>query len=92
MPTTLERSHTVRLRPILAPVPRPAPERHREPPRDESFVDRLYRMGVEGRLSAYRAGELSHRECTIWAARFPDEVPLVNNELEWIALRAADLD
>ena len=49
-------------------------------------------MGVEGRLSAYRAGELSRRECTIWAARFPDEVPLVNNELEWIALSAADLD
>lgn len=88
MPTTLERSQTLRLRPVLVPVPGAAPQRHREPPRDESFVDRLYRMGVEGRLSAYRAGELSHRECTIWAARFPDEVPLVNNELEWIALYA----
>jgi hypothetical protein len=72
--------------PLIKRVPRPkiTPA--------ESFIDRLDRMGYERRLAAYRRGELTRRERTVWAARFPDEVPLVNGELEWIALAAADLD
>ena len=49
-------------------------------------------MGYERRLAAYRRGEFSRRQRTIWAARFPEEVPLVNGEFEWIALAMADLD
>jgi hypothetical protein len=31
-------------------------------------------------------------ELFAWAARYPEEVPLVNGELPWIGLRLADLD
>ena len=31
-------------------------------------------------------------ERQVWAGRYADEVPLVNGEVEWIALRLADLD
>lgn len=56
--------------------------------RSETPVDRLYRLGDRGRFAAYRAGKLSRAERSIWAARFPNEVPLVNGEFEWIGLYA----
>jgi hypothetical protein len=31
-------------------------------------------------------------ELLVWAARYPDEVPTVNDEVERIALTLADLD
>lgn len=55
-------------------------------------VERLATRGPKGRLTAYRSGRLSRRERTIWACRYPEEVPLLNGEVEWIALRMADLD
>lgn len=51
---------------------------------------RLDRLGPAGRLSAYREGELDHREREIWAAQYPEEVPTVNGEVEWIGLTLAD--
>ena len=70
-------------------IPRRAPRR---PARVDSFVIRLERMGYERRLAAYRRGEFSRRQRTIWAARFPEEVPIVNGEFEWIGAAMADLD
>jgi hypothetical protein len=43
-------------------------------------------------LAQYRAGNLAHADLSIWAARFPEEVPTVNGEVEWIGLTLADLD
>jgi hypothetical protein len=43
-------------------------------------------------MAAYRAGELTHQQLSIWAARYPDEVPVINGEFAWIALTLADLD
>ena len=57
-----------------------------------SFGDAIESMSAEERFDAYRQGALTRRECSIWAARFPDEVPLINDELEWIALDSADID
>jgi hypothetical protein len=57
-----------------------------------AFLERLAAIGPEQRLRAYRAGAFARAELTAWAARYPDEVPLVNGELPWIALRSADLD
>lgn len=57
-----------------------------------SFLDVLARMRPDERLAAYRAGAFTGAERTLWAANFPEEVPLVNDELEWIALAMADLD
>ena len=60
--------------------------------RRKEFLARLSRMSAEERLRAARFGGLTRWERGIWAARFPDEVPLVNGEYEWIALTLADLD
>jgi hypothetical protein len=60
------------------------------PPLD--FPTLLDRMTPVERLRAYRSGTFSARERSIWAARFPEEAPLLNGELEWIARSLADLD
>lgn len=46
----------------------------------------LQRLGREGRLAAYRRGEFDLDTCCLWAARYPDEVPLLQGEFEFIAL------
>jgi hypothetical protein len=57
-----------------------APERP-----DLDFQAILSRMTPTERISASRHGGFTRRERTIWAARFPEEVPLRNGEFEWIA-------
>lgn len=53
---------------------------------------RLIALGSAGRLREFEAGNLRRAELFAWAARYPEEVPLVNGELPWIGLRLADLD
>lgn len=83
---------------IVAEPKRPRPPREDKPaaPKPEvsptSVVEHLARLGSAGRLAAYRAGKLDRHQRSVWAARYPDEPPLVNGELEWIALSLADLD
>jgi hypothetical protein len=64
------------------------PASYREP----DFPRILDRMAPIERLRAYRSGAFDRREAAIWAARFPEEAPLLNGELEWIARDMADLD
>lgn len=59
---------------------------------EDSFLVRLDRMGPSQRLRAYRSGAFSRAERARWACRYPEEVPTVNGEIEWIALTSADLD
>jgi hypothetical protein len=54
----------------------------------EGFVSILRRMTREERISASRHGGFTRWERWVWAARFPEEVPLVNGEVEWIACYA----
>ena len=49
-------------------------------------------MSPEQRLAAAHEGRFTRAERTLWAARYPQEAPLVNGEYEWIALGLADLD
>ena len=72
-----------------APQPAAAPAPTHEEP---GFAAILERMTPVERLRAYRSGAFDRRERTIWAARFPEEAPLLNGELEWIARDMADLD
>jgi hypothetical protein len=58
----------------------------------EDPKQRLIALGPEGRLRAYRDGDLSRSELTIWASTFPEEIPTVNGEVAWIALGLADLE
>lgn len=53
-------------------VPKPTP------------LARLKRMSPEQRLRSYRSGAMSRAERTAWVANFADEVPLVNDEYEWL--------
>jgi hypothetical protein len=57
-----------------------------------SFLRALKALAPSERLAIYRSGGLTPVECMLWAANFPDEVPTVNGEFEWIALGMADLD
>ena len=52
-----------------------------------SFLEVLHRMSPDERLAAYRSGAFTRRAAA-WAANYPEEVPLVNDELAWIALNA----
>jgi hypothetical protein len=49
---------------------------------------RIEAMGAEECRRAYRSGRLTRAERAAWAAAYPDEVPMVNDEFEWIGLLA----
>jgi hypothetical protein len=49
-------------------------------------VAQISRLDPSGRLGSYRAGKLGLAELSVCAARYPDEVPMVNGEIEWIGL------
>jgi hypothetical protein len=57
-----------------------------------TFSARLARMSVEERINASRNGGFTRHERSIWAARYPKQVPLIDGEFEWITLSLADLD
>jgi hypothetical protein len=48
-------------------------------------------MRREERIRAARYS-FNRWERNIWAGRYPEEVPLINGEVEWIALRSIDLE
>ncbi len=48
----------------------------------------LAAMSHEERIRAYRSGALSVHELALAAAWFPEEMPLLNGEYEWIAIDA----
>lgn len=50
-----------------------------------AFVSELQQMTPDERIRASRYS-FNRWERSVYAARFPDEVPLVHGELEWIAL------
>jgi hypothetical protein len=60
----------------------------REPTPLPSPLARVEAMSAEECLRAYRAGRLTRAERTAWAAAYPEEVPIVNDEFEWIGLLA----
>lgn len=75
----------------------PASAANGAPPLDraqavEPFLVRLDRMSPSQRLRAYRDGTFNREERARWACRYPEEVPTINGEVEWIAVRSADLD
>jgi hypothetical protein len=61
-------------------------------PAEREFLGYLAGLSPAGRLRDYRAGLFTRHQLTLWARHYPEEVPLVNGELPWIALALADLD
>jgi hypothetical protein len=47
-------------------------------------LDLLEQMTPQERIRAYRAGALTRAERAAWAAFWPEEVPLLNDEYEWL--------
>jgi hypothetical protein len=62
-----------------------------EPEPRDAFLARLERMSSEERLRGARH-EFDRHQRAVWAARYPDEVPTLNGEAEWIAGSLADLE
>jgi hypothetical protein len=56
----------------------------------DAFVAELWKMTSDERVRASRY-TFNRWELWVWAARFPDEVPLINGEYEWLALKSADV-
>jgi hypothetical protein len=51
----------------------------------EERLTTLWKMTVSERINAMRKGELSLEQCAAWAARYPEQVPLLNGEFEYLA-------
>jgi hypothetical protein len=49
-------------------------------------LDLLERMTPEERLRAYRAGVMTRADRAAWAAVWPEEVPRLNDEFEWLVV------
>ncbi|HXD54955.1 MAG TPA: hypothetical protein VN618_09405 [Solirubrobacteraceae bacterium] len=45
----------------------------------------LWQMTPAQRVTAMRRGDLSLEQCAAWAARYPEQIPLINGEFEYIA-------
>jgi hypothetical protein len=54
-------------------------------PGPRSTADLLERLGAHRRLDHYLSGRFTREQLSVWAALYPEEVPLVNGELPWIA-------
>jgi hypothetical protein len=46
----------------------------------------LWQMTPAQRIAAMRRGELTLEQCSAWAARYPEQMPLLNGEFEYIAV------
>jgi hypothetical protein len=47
-------------------------------------------MSPEQRVAAMRRGELTVEQLAAWSARHPEQVPMLNGEFEWIAIRTPE--
>ena len=45
----------------------------------------MWKMTVSERITAMRDGRLSLEQCAAWAARYPEQMPLINGEFEYLA-------
>jgi hypothetical protein len=48
-------------------------------------LEALWRMTAQQRVDAMRRGDLTLEQCCAWAARHPEQVPLLHDEFEFIA-------
>jgi len=80
---------TTRVRPA-DPAVRPRSRPPRELAAEVATV--LAAMSYEERMRAYRSGALSAHELAVAASWFPEEMPILNGEFEWIAISLVDLE
>ncbi len=56
------------------------------PPAGRTDLRTLWQMPVSQRIAAMRRGELTLEQCSAWAARHPEQVPLLDGEFEYITI------
>jgi hypothetical protein len=44
----------------------------------------LWQLTPGERVAAMRRGELTLEQCAAWAARYPEQMPLLNGEFEYL--------
>lgn len=52
----------------------------------EARLRALWQMTPAQRVAAMRRGKLTLQECAAWAVRYPEQVPLVDGEFEYLAM------
>lgn len=57
----------------------------------EARLRSLWEMTPANRIAAMRRGELTLEQCTAWAARYPDQVPLLGGEFEFLAAHTPEV-
>ena len=57
----------------------------------EEELRQLWSMTAAQRITAMRAGRLTHRQLSAWASRVPREVPRLNGEFEFIAIKTPEV-
>ncbi|HTZ87651.1 MAG TPA: hypothetical protein VL988_06150 [Solirubrobacteraceae bacterium] len=48
-------------------------------------LEALWRMTPDQRVVEMRRGKLSLEQCAAWAARYPEQMPQINGEFEYLA-------
>ena len=51
----------------------------------------LWQMSAAERVAAMRRGELTYEQLAAWSARYPDQIPRVDGEFEWIAAKLPEV-
>ena len=51
----------------------------------------LWQMSAAERIAAMRRGELTYEQLAAWSARYPDQIPRVHGEFEWIAAKIPEV-
>lgn len=51
----------------------------------DTRLRRLWLMSPAQRIAAMRRGQQSLEQCAAWAARYPEQVPLLNGEFEYLS-------
>jgi hypothetical protein len=54
-------------------------------------LEALWRMSPAERTAAMYRGDLTLRQCLAWAARHPEQVPTLNGEWWFIAIRTPEV-
>ena len=64
---------------------------HRNAKERDVRLQRLWLMTPAQRIAAMRRGQLSLEQCAAWAAHYPEQVPLVNGEFEYLMALAPEV-
>ena len=51
----------------------------------------LWQMNAAERVAAMRRGDLTYEQLAAWSGRYPDQVPTVHGEFEWIVAKLPEV-